>query len=231
MEKQWLIQTFTQSWYNRLKHYIESDEFNKLGNQIALERKTKAIYPASTDVFKAFKLCPFGEVKIVILGMDPYFTSEVADGLAFSCSYSEGLPRKKIQPSLVNIFESLERTVYKGLYLDKDPNLERWAKQGILLLNTALTVEAGKAESHLALWKNFTKEVLKSLSEYNTGVIYCLWGAKAQQFEKYINPNHNYIMRAKHPASSSYTGGVWDCDHFIEINKILKQNNNEEIIW
>lgn len=230
MEKQWLIQTFTQSWYNRLNHYLETKEFQQLGNQIALERKTKAIYPASENVFKALKTTPFNEVKIIILAQDPYYTKDVADGLAFSCSYAKELG-KRMQPSLVQIYQAIEKSCYKGLMLHKEPNLECWAKQGVLLLNTALTVEDGKPESHLALWKPFTIEVLKALSEYNTGVIYCLWGAKAQQYEKYINPKFNYILKAKHPSSASYSGGVWECNHFVEINKILKENNNLEIIW
>jgi uracil-DNA glycosylase len=136
-----------------------------------------------------------------------------------------------MQPSLVQIYEAVERTCYKGLMLHKEPNLEHWAKQGVLLLNTALTVEEGNPESHLALWKPFTKEVLKALSEYNTGIIYCLWGSKAQQYEKYINPKFNYILKAKHPSSATFMQNVWECNHFVEINKILKQNNNEEIIW
>jgi len=230
MEKQWLIQTFTQSWYNRLNHYIETKEFKDLGNKIAASRKEAAIYPSSDNVFKAFRSTPFNEVKICILGQDPYYTKDVADGLAFSCSYAQELG-KRMQPSLVQIYGAVERTMYKGLMLHKEPNLECWAKQGVLLLNTALTVEDGKPESHLFLWKPFTVEVLKALSEYNTGVIYCLWGAKAQQYEKYINPKFNYILKAKHPSSASYTGGTWECNHFVEINKILKQNNNTEIIW
>lgn len=230
MEKQWLIQTFTQSWYNRLNHYLETKEFQQLGNQIALERKTKAIYPASENVFKALKTTPFNEVKIIILAQDPYYTAGCADGLAFSCSYAKELG-KRMQPSLVQIYQAIEKSCYKGLMLHKEPNLECWAKQGVLLLNTALTVEDGKPESHLAMWKPFTIEVLKALSEYNTGVIYCLWGAKAQQYEKYINPKFNYILKAKHPSSSSYSKNVWDCDHFVQINEILRKNNNTEIIW
>lgn len=230
MEKQWLINTFTQSWYNRLKHYLETKEFQQLGNQIALERKTKAIYPSSANVFKALQLCPFSDVKVVILGQDPYYTAGCADGLAFSCSYAKELG-KRMQPSLVQIYEALERDIYKGLMLHKEPNLEHWARQGVLLLNTALTVEENKPESHLVLWKPFTIQVLKALNEYNTGIIYCLWGSKAQQYRKYINEKYNYVLTAKHPSSSSYNGGVWECNHFSEINKILKQNNNEEIIW
>lgn len=230
MEKAWLEKTFTQSWYNRLKHYLETEEFKQLGNKIGVARKTAPIYPKSSDVFKALQLCSFGDVKVVILGQDPYYTKDVADGLAFSCSYAKELG-KRMQPSLVQIYGAIERTCYKGLMLHKEPNLECWAKQGVLLLNTALTVEDGKPESHLALWKPFTVEVLKALSEYNTGVVYCLWGAKAQQYEKYINPKFNYILKAKHPSSASYNGGIWECNHFVEINKILKQNNNEEIIW
>lgn len=230
MEKVWLTDILGKSWHTRLASYVESAEFSKLGQIIGEARKVSPIYPKSSEVFRCFFETPFGEVKVVILGQDPYYTKDVADGLAFSCSYAKELG-KRMQPSLVQIYSALERTMYKGLMLHKEPNLECWAKQGVLLLNTALTVEDSKPESHLALWKPFTIEVLKALSEYNTGVVYCLWGAKAQQYEKYINPKFNYILKAKHPSSSSYTGGVWECNHFVEINKILKENNNLEIIW
>jgi uracil-DNA glycosylase len=230
MKREWLIENLGESWTNRLFTYLQSEEFSRLGNTIAEFRKIKSVYPEQKNVFKALQLCSFGDVKVVILGQDPYYTKDVADGLAFSCSYAQELG-KRMQPSLVQIYGAVERTMYKGLMLHKEPNLECWAKQGVLLLNTALTVEDGKPESHLSLWKPFTVEVLKALSEYNTGVIYCLWGAKAQQYEKYINPKFNYILKAKHPSSASYTGGTWECNHFVEINKILKQNNNTEIIW
>lgn len=219
-----------QSWYNRLKHYLETKEFEELGNKIAVSRKSAAIYPSSSEVFRCFSETPFAEVKVVILGLSPYFTKNTADGLAFSSKYSIGLG-KRMPPSLVNIMGAVERDCYKGLLLDKNPDLTRWAKQGVLLLNTALTTEEGSADSHLTLWKNFTKEVLKALSEYNTGIIYCLWGAKAKEFKKYINPKYNYILECSHPASAAYNNCVWECNHFSEINKILKQNNNEEIIW
>jgi uracil-DNA glycosylase len=229
MEKAWLTDTLGKSWHTRLASYVESAEFSKLGQTIGEARKVSPIYPKNTEVFKALQLTDFGDVRVVILGNEPY-NNAFADGLAFSCSGAEGLPRKKLQSSLVTIYETVERTCYKGLYLDKDPSLERWAKQGVLLLNSSLT-STDEKEKHVSLWKPFTIEVLKALSEYNTGVIYCLWGAKAQQYEKYINPKFNYILKAKHPSSSSYSKNIWDCDHFVEINKILKENNNLEIIW
>jgi uracil-DNA glycosylase len=229
MEKAWLEKVFTQSWYNRLKHYVSSDEFNNLGNKIAASRKEAAIYPSSDKVFKVFQLTEFGKVKVVILGNEPY-NNAFADGLAFSCSGAEGLPRKKLQSSLVTIYETIERTAYRGLYLDKDPSLERWAKQGVLLLNASLT-STDEKEKHVSLWKPFTVEVLKALSEYNTGIIYCLWGNKAKEFKKYINPKFNYILEDSHPSSANFNQMIWDCNHFQMINTILKQNNNEEIIW
>ena len=101
----------------------------------------------------------------------------------------------------------------------------------MILLNTALTTTEGSPDSHLSLWRPFTIEVLKALSEYNSGVIYCLWGSKAKEFKKYINPKFNYILENIHPAAASYNNMIWECNHFVEINKILKQNNNLEIIW
>lgn len=232
MNKEWFIEQFGETWYWKLKDYLETEEFKVLGNTIAKERKTKNIYPSSDLIFRCFRETPFNKVRVVILGQDPYFTKNTADGLAFSCKKATGLnPLVKVPPSLVQIMETVERTAYKGLMLNKDFDLQRWANQGILLLNTSLTVEEGKPESHLHLWRNFTKQVIKSLNDYNTGVIYCLWGSKAQEYKKYINEKFNYVMLAKHPASASYNKCIWECDHFVEINKILKANNNEEIIW
>lgn len=230
MNKEWSENTLGKGWSTRLLHYIESEEFKRIGSKIAQERKIKNIIPQSSEVFRCFSETPFGEVKCVILGLSPYFTAKTADGLAFSSKYSAELG-KRMPPSLVNIMGAVERDCYKGLLLDKNPDLTRWAKQGVLLLNTALTTEEGSADAHLHLWKNFTKEVLKALSEYNTGIIYCLWGSKAKEFKKYINPKYNYILECSHPASAAYNNCVWECNHFSEINKILKQNNNEEIIW
>jgi uracil-DNA glycosylase len=230
MEKQWLEQTFTQSWYNRLKHYLESDEFKKLGKKIGEARKVSPIYPQSSEVFRAFQCTPFNEVRVVILGLSPYFTKGTADGLAFSSKQANTLGNK-MPPSLVNVLGAVENDIYRGLMLDKNADLERWAKQGVLLLNCALTTPEGNADAHLPLWKNFTKEVLTALNEYNTGIVYCLWGSKAKEYKKYIKPKYNYILECSHPASAAYNNCVWNCNHFSEINKILKQNNNEEIIW
>lgn len=231
MQKEWLVSQFGESWVNRLSSFILSKEFEILGNTIKELRKTKIIYPESKDVFRAFRETPFNEVKVVIIGQDCYYNG-AADGLCFSAKEAGILGSKiKYPASLIQIMEALERTVYRGLLLDKNPDLTRWANQGVFLFNTGLTVQKDMPESHLAMWKPFTVEVLKALSEYNTGVIYCLWGAKAQQYEKYINPKFNYILKAKHPSSASYNGGIWECNHFVEINKILKENNNTEIIW
>lgn len=229
MKESWLIDNFGESWFNKLKDYLLSEEFNELGKSIALERKSKAIYPSSDKVFRCFRETPFNNVKIVILALDPYHDGS-ADGLAFSNS-GKNLLNSKMSPSLSIIYDTIERTVYKGLMLDKDPSLERWAKQGVLLLNSALTVEKGIPKSHLVKWKPFTKQVFKALNDYNTGVIYCLWGKDAQEFEKYINPKFNYILKCPHPVSAAYNKTIWDCSHFNEINKILKDNNNDKIIW
>lgn len=229
MEKTWLTDTLGKSWHTRLASYVESDEFSKLGRTIGEARKVSPIYPNSSNVFKALQLCPFGDVRVVIIGNEPY-NNAFADGLAFSCSGAEGLPRKKLQSSLVTIYETVERTVYKGLYLDKDPSLERWAKQGVLLLNSSLT-STDEKEKHISLWKPFTVEVLRALSMYNSGVIYCLWGNKAKEFKKYINPKFNYILEDCHPSSANFNQMIWECNHFQMINTLLKQNNNEEIIW
>ena len=205
-------------WYPLLEPIVTSDYFKKVTTQI---KKQKAmglrIYPDTKVTFRAFNMCQFADVKVVILGQDPYHDGS-ATGLAFA--NSDQSPR--ISPSLRNIVTAVE-TDLGALCVNFDPTLESWANQGVLLFNTALTVEKGKAGSHVHLWNEFTKEVITRLSLIKNNIIFVLWGKKAQDYAKYIEGD-NKILMAPHPAAESYSGGkagFFTCRHFSHINNIL----------
>ena len=151
---------FGEGWYGLLGDLLTSEDFKNIGN--TLNKSKKKYYPERENIFNAFKLCPLYKLKVVILGQDPYH-----DGSATGLAFSNRSDSTTLSPSLRNIFKEVENNTSNGLKLDQDPNLERWAKQGVLLLNTALTVEKGNPGSHAKLWDSFTKEVLKKIFEYN----------------------------------------------------------------
>ena len=184
------------------------------------------IYPEQIDVFKAFQECPIDKLSVVILLQDPYHDGS-ATGIAMANE-----PNTRLSPSLKIVKDNICRTIYKGREFDFDPTLVKWARQGVLLLNTALTVEAGKPLSHKFLWARFTQCLLAKLSEQNSGIIYCLWGLEAKKLEYFIhNKVSNTILYYTHPVSAAYSGSAWDCDHFVKINEQLKCFNNTTIIW
>lgn len=218
-------------WYNLLEPIITSDYFADLSKFIRDRRNKVNVFPKSQDVFRAFNLTPLSEVRVVILGMDPYpnlYKGEpVACGLAFAPSNREYIP-----PSLKMIYKNIKERIYPNDFKPKeDLNLESWAKQGVFLINAALTVEEGKAGSHLYQWHQFTNRLLTSLSQNTNGIIFCFWGKDAQKFSQLVNHNNHYVLNSSHPVSAVYKGGEWDCDHFEQINKILHQNNKEKIEW
>lgn len=186
------------------------------------------IYPAQINVFKAFKECPYKKLSVVILLQDPYHDGS-ATGIALANDKS--MLDKRISPSLRIVEDAIARTVYNNREFNFDATLMKWVKQGVLMLNTALTVEAGKPLSHHDYWVAFTQLVLKKLSDCNSGIIYCLWGKYAESYAQYINPLSNTILRSTHPVYSIYSGKAWECDHFNMINKQLKEFNNTTIIW
>lgn len=156
-----------------------------------------------------------------------YHGNPVASGLAFAPSDREYMP-----PSLRMIYKNLKETVYKDdMAFPEDLNLESWAKQGVFLLNAALTVEHGEAGSHLKYWMPFTKYVIQKLSESTTGVVFCFWGKDAQQFAPLVNQKFHHVLTAPHPVSAVYKGGNWECDHFQRINDILLNANGDKIDW
>lgn len=219
-----LIEKLTPSgWTAKLRGFIQSSDFDKILQSLYDEREAgKRFTPPLKQVFRAFEECPEKDLKIIMIGQDPYPHLGVADGLAFSCSNT-----LKSQPSLQNIFSAIEHTVCQEWPTHQDPDLTRWANQGILLLNSALTCQVDKVGSHYNIWTPFIMYLIDMLSLTNSGLIFILLGAKAQELEAIIGPNH-YILKASHPASASYTKTVWDCnDIFNEANKIIEKNNGK----
>lgn len=228
--KQKLIEKLKPSgWATKLKSFVYSSEFDKILETLYQEREDgKRFTPPLKQVFRAFEECPVDKLKIVMIGQDPYPFMGIADGLAFSCSNT-----MKPQPSLQQIFGALDLTVYNGEFPEHNPDLTRWANQGILLLNSSLTVQIDKIGSHYHIWNEFIMYVMDMLNLTNTGLIFILLGKKAEELEQVIGPNH-YILKATHPASAAYSKTQWDCKNiFNEANRIITEMNGPEqqIIW
>jgi uracil-DNA glycosylase len=231
--KESLLEEFSNQlgdWYPKLKNYFESNAFDKVLEALSNDLKSGiTVVPQKKDLFKAFELCQWHNVKVVILGQDPYpqivNKKPVAHGLAFSSNVEQFRP-----PSLDNIFKEIENSIFDGFDLNmsvRSVNLEDWAKQGVLLLNTSLTTHAGVRGAHLGLWDEFIDEVFKVMNDYHAGIIFCLWGQYAKKYESKINPFNHYILTAGHPSPLSANKGHWfGNNHFITINKILNENNN-----
>jgi uracil-DNA glycosylase len=214
-------------WDKFFKSFIFSSEFDLILNQLWNQTKVdKRFTPPLKQVFKAFEECPYNELRIIIIGQDPYPQLGIADGIAFSCSNTE-----KLQASLRFILDEVNRTVYNGHAVSQDVDLARWANQGILLLNTALTTEVGKIGGHYDIWKPFTAYLLDKLNNYNPGLVYVYMGKKAEEWSEITNDN-NHKFFVKHPASAAYNGSKWDSmDVFNKISKIIKDNNDQIITW
>ncbi len=187
--------------------------------------QNKVIYPAKENIFNAIKLTPFNKIKVVILGQDPYHGPGQAHGLCFSV-----LPGTPFPPSLRNIFKELENDC--GVKTPSSGCLEHWAKQGVLLLNHTLTVEAGQAGSHSKWgWDQFTHHIIQSINTHLEGVVFLLWGAFAQQTAKEIDPIKHHILKTTHPSPLSAHRGFLGCKHFSKTNALLSKDNREIIDW
>ena len=213
------------SWYELLKDEFEKDYFLKLRKFIKNEYKTKQIFPNPKNIFKAFELTPVNDVKVVILGQDPYHGPNQAHGLAFSVQ--EDI---KIPPSLSNIYKELYDDL--NIPIKRSGNLESWAKQGVLLLNSVLTVESGKANSHKNIgWEKFTESVISLISKKKEILVFLLWGSYAHKKEDFIESNNHLILKSVHPSPLSAYNGFFGCKHFSKTNNFLKKNNIKEIVW
>ncbi|MBR5432971.1 MAG: uracil-DNA glycosylase [Bacteroidales bacterium] len=206
------------------------DEFNKpyfvaLKDFLVEEKKKYVVYPAGANIFNAFACTPFDQVKVVIIGQDPYHGPGQAHGLSFSVP--EGIQKP---PSLVNIFKELHDDI--GKPIPESGNLEAWAKQGVLLLNATLTVRANQAGSHQKHgWEQFTDSVISTLSKQKTGLVFLLWGRFAQDKATLIDASKHFILKAAHPSPLSAYNGFFGCKHFSKANEILLSQGKTPIAW
>ena len=213
------------TWNEILAEEMEKDYYQQLQAFVQKRRAEVRVFPEEKNVFNALKLTPFESVKVVILGQDPYHGFGQAHGLSFSVQKGTPLP-----PSLKNIYKELQEDI--GGELPKEGDLSHWAKQGVLLLNTVLTVEEGNANSHKGMgWETLTNRFIESLNELKHPVIFILWGKPAQDKEKLItNPNH-VLLKAPHPSPLSAYRGFFGSKPFSKVNDILIQQGQTPICW
>lgn len=214
------------SWKSVLAKERQAPYFKQIIEFIEKERASaKVIYPKNKDIFNAFALTEFNNVKVVILGQDPYHGPNQAHGLCFSVQENITPP-----PSLVNIFKELESDL--GLKRPEHGKLSKWARQGVLLLNAVLSVEASKPGSHANIgWETFTDNVIKTLSDKRSGLVFLLWGAYAQKKGSVIDRSKHTVLKAPHPSPLSASRGFFGCKHFSKTNEILRQQGLSEIDW
>lgn len=215
------------SWKYGLSDFLLSPQMDELRDFLVSEKQAlKEIYPPSSLIFNAFNTTPLEQVKVVILGQDPYHGPNQAHGLSFSVQRGVALP-----PSLRNIFHELHADI--GVEIPRHGDLTHWAEQGVLLLNSVLTVEAGQPTSHQKRgWENFTDHVIDVLNEQREHIVFILWGAYAQRKGQRIDPNKHLILKAAHPSPlAANRGGFFGCKVFSKTNNYLKHNGIEPINW
>jgi uracil-DNA glycosylase len=214
-----------ESWKNQLSNEFEQEYFGKLTEFVRNEYQTQTVYPAGNNIFRAFDRCSFNDVKVVILGQDPYHGPNQANGLCFSVK--EGIP---FPPSLVNIFKEIKDDM--GKEIPPHGSLDRWADQGVLLLNATLTVRAHEAGSHQNKgWETFTDAVIHRLASQRKGIVYMLWGSYAQKKAAFANSADNLILKAPHPSPLSSYRGFFGCQHFSQANAYLEEKGVSKIEW
>lgn len=215
------------TWKQQLTEEFDKPYFSALMQFLAQEKANgKAIFPKENNIFNAYYSTPFNKVKVVIIGQDPYHGTNQAHGLSFSVQ--NGI---KPPPSLVNIYKEIKNN-YPDFEIPNHGNLETWAKQGVLLLNSILTVEANKAASHQKRgWENFTDASISKISKNREGIIFLLWGNFAQQKANLIDEQKHFILKAAHPSPFSAYNGFFGCQHFEKANQLLKQQGKEAINW
>ena len=216
-----------EDWQRTLGPEKQQDYFKALMTWIEQERaQGKTIYPPADEVFNALKYTPMETVKVVILGQDPYHGPGQAHGLCFSVK-----PGIKPPPSLVNIYKELATDV-EGFDIPNHGHLTDWARQGVLLLNTVLTVEQGLAHSHGKLgWERFTDKVIDVVNHQCEGVVFLLWGSHAQKKGQHIDVNRHFVLNAPHPSPLSAHRGFFGCRHFSQANQLLTQQGKQPINW
>lgn len=217
------IQEYFGDWSN-VVDLIEADRILR-----KLSASKTIICPQLKDIFRAFRLCPLSNLRVVLLGMDPYPQKGVATGLAFANSIDT--PDSQLSPSLEILKESVINYTIPHRTINFDPSLEKWEAQGVLLLNSALSCEVGRVGSHTLMWRPFIKSLLTNLSKYHTGIVYVLMGTVAQSFEPYINKQFNYVIRIRHPSWYARQKQRMPSDVWKEINSILTGLNGSSIEW
>ncbi len=214
-----------QDWKELLHEEFEKPYFQELVGFVRSEYASSTVFPKGRDIFRAFDKCPFDRLKVVIIGQDPYHGEGQANGLCFSVA--EGVP---FPPSLQNIFKEVASDT--GSAIPRSGELERWAEQGVLLLNAVLTVRAHEAASHAGRgWEQFTDAVVRAIAERKQGVVYMLWGSYAQRKGAIADPAKNCILKAVHPSPLSAYRGFFGCRHFSQANAYLRSIGREEIRW
>ncbi|MFI3280460.1 MAG: uracil-DNA glycosylase [Rikenellaceae bacterium] len=213
------------AWQEALEPEFSKQYFKELSAFIEQEYAQGEVFPPRELIFNALNRCPLDKVKVVIIGQDPYHDVGQAHGLCFSVA--DGV---KIPPSLVNIFKEIERDLSLGV--PSSGNLERWAEQGVLMLNAVLTVRAHQAASHAKRgWEKFTDAVVKAVAENRIGVVYMLWGKYAQSKCAVVDPTKNLILQSVHPSPLSAYRGFFGCSHFSQANEYLASQGDEPIEW
>lgn len=212
-------------WAKFLDIEFEKEYYQNLRKFLIKEYNSKTIYPDKYDIFNALHLTSYKDTKVVILGQDPYHGENQAHGLSFSVKKDV-----KIPPSLLNIFKEISLDI--GYDIPNNGNLENWSKQGVLLLNTVLTVEKGKANSHKNKgWEIFTDRIIEILNEKDTPVVFLLWGNNAKQKESLITNKKHLILKSVHPSPFSANNGFFGNKHFSKTNEFLNKNGLKEINW
>ena len=220
------MSAITTDWIDTLQEEYHKPYYKDLFTKVMAEYNSgQPVYPPGNEIYSAFNLTPLSKVKCVILGQDPYHEPNQAHGLSFSVK-----PGVKVPPSLVNIYKELESDL--GCYIPNNGYLVKWAEQGVLLLNTVLTVRAHQANSHRGFgWEKFTDAAIKSLNEQDRPIVFMLWGKPAQsKMELLNNPNH-LILTAPHPSPLSAYRGFFGCKHFSQCNEFLKAHGETPIDW
>lgn len=217
--------TIEESWKRILGSEFEKEYFKTLRDFIHSEYRNKTIYPPAKQIFNAFDSCPFESVKVVILGQDPYHEPSQAHGLSFSV-----LPPCPPPPSLVNIYKEIRSDV--GTLVSANGDLTAWSRQGVLLLNATLTVEAHKAGSHQNKgWETFTDSAIKALAENREHLVFMLWGSYAQRKGAFIDRSRHLVLQAPHPSPLSAYRGFFGCKHFSSANAYLISQGLSPIVW
>lgn len=212
-------------WLEAIGDEFKKPYYKELYDFVKAEYSTTAVYPPSDDIFNALHLTALKDVKVLVLGQDPYHGANQAHGLSFSV-----LPGQKIPPSLRNIYQELHDDL--GCYIPNNGYLEKWAKQGVLMLNTVLTVRAHKPNSHQGKgWEHFTDAIIEAVNKEERPIVYLLWGRPAQsKISMLDNPKH-LILKAPHPSPYSADRGFFGCRHFSQANEFLRANGQEPIDW